>query len=169
VKAVLRTIDSISEWVGKTASWLSVPLILVITYEVVMRYVFVRPSLWPFEVSVMLGASMYILAFSYVHRHGAHVRADTIYLKLSPRGRAAIDVFGGLFVFFPLIFLLVDISWNWMWRAWVTGELMALTGWYPPAAPLRTVVMMGFAFFALQGIAVFVRDLHLLIKGKPYD
>jgi TRAP-type mannitol/chloroaromatic compound transport system permease small subunit len=46
---------------------------------------------------------------------------------------------------------------------------MPITGWYPPAGPLRTIVLLGLALFALQGFAQFIRDLYLLIRGKPYD
>ncbi len=56
-----------------------------------------------------------------------------------------------------------------MFVSWATDERMPITGWYPPAGPLRTVVFYGLALFALQGIAQFIRDLHLLIKNKQYE
>jgi len=146
-----------------------VALVGVVTYEVMMRYLFNAPSLWAYEVSVMLGASLYILAFAYTHLHRAHVRVDMIYSHLPPRGKALIDVLGDIFLFSPFIILLVINAWDWMWYAWETGERMPITGWYPPAGPLRTVVMLGLALFALQGMAQLVRDLYLLIRNKPYD
>jgi TRAP-type mannitol/chloroaromatic compound transport system permease small subunit len=169
MRAVVRTIDSISEWTGKTGRWFGVALVVVVTYEVVMRYIFTAPSLWAYEVSVILGATLYILAFSYTHKHRAHVRVDMIYAHLPNRGKATIDVLGYLLLFSPFIILLVINAWDWAFYAWATDEKMPITGWYPPAGPLRTIVLLGLALFALQGFAQFIRDLYLLIRGKPYD
>ena len=115
----------------------------------------------------MLGATIYALGWSYVHRHGDHVRVDVLYQRLPRRGKAAIDVAGALLLFVPLMFLLVTLSVDWTWRAWATNEKMYETGWYPPAAPLRTMVAFGICLFALQGIAQFIRDLYFLIRNKP--
>lgn len=169
MRSFLRVVDSISEWTGLTARWFAVGLVLIVSLEVILRFVFNRPTLWAYETSVMLGGSVYILAFAYVHRHHAHVRVDIFQARLSNRGRAIIDVLGDLLLFFPLIFLLVLVAWDWTIYAWTTGERMPITGWYPPAGPLRTIVFLGFSVFALQGVAQFIRDLHLLIRNKPYD
>jgi TRAP-type mannitol/chloroaromatic compound transport system permease small subunit len=169
MRKVVRTIDSISEWTGKTGRWLGVMLMLLVTYEVIMRYVFTKPSLWGYEMAVILAASLYVLAFSYAHLHRAHVRVDMIYSHLPNRGRAIIDVLGALFLFFPFIFLLTYSAGDWMVYAWSTSEKMPITGWYPPAGPLRTIVFYGIALFALQGISQFIRDVYLLVKNEPYE
>ncbi|HEY82436.1 MAG TPA: TRAP transporter small permease subunit [Dehalococcoidia bacterium] len=166
MRTIIGIIDAISEWTGRIGSWFGVALVGVVTYEVMMRYLFNAPSLWAYEVSVMLGASLYILAFAYTHLHQAHVRVDMIYAHLPPRGKAIIDVLGDIFLFSPFIILLVLNAWDWMWYAWETGERMPITGWYPPAGPLRTIVMLGLALFALQGMAQLVRDFYLLIRNK---
>jgi len=169
VRAAVRVIDAITEWVGKTARWFTVVLVLVMAYGVIKRFAFNAPELWPYEVAIMLGAAVWILGLSYVHRYDGHVRVDVIYAHLSPRLRGIIDVVGSLLSFFPIFILLVYASANWAWDAWATDERMAETGWDPPVAPLRTVVMLGFFFFALQGVAQLVRALHLLRRSKPYD
>jgi len=169
MRSFLRVVDSISEWIGLTGRWFAVGLVLIVSLEVILRFVFNRPTLWAYETSVMLGGSIYVLAFGYVHRHRAHVRVDIFHAHLSNRGRAIIDVLGDLLLFFPLVFLLVIVAWDWVMYAWTTGERMPITGWYPPAGPLRTIVFLGLGVFALQGVAQFIRDLYLLIRNKPYD
>jgi len=102
MRKALQIIDSISEWTGKTGQWLSVSLVLVVTYEVIMRYVFNKPSLWPFDMACMMGLTLYVLAFAYVLRHKAHVRVDVFYTHLPSRGKAIIDILGALILFFYL-------------------------------------------------------------------
>jgi len=169
MKTILRVIDSISEWSGTSVRWLALALVLVMTNEVIMRYVFNRPTVWGFETSVMLGAALYALGFSYAHRHHSHLRIDVFYTHLSPRKRAIMDVVGTLFLCFPLMIILVSASIDNAWVAWVGKERLKLTFWYPPSGPLRTVVALGFILLALQVIAQFIRDVHLLIRNRPYD
>jgi TRAP-type mannitol/chloroaromatic compound transport system permease small subunit len=169
MKKFIQTVDSISDWTAKTGRWFIIALVVLVTLEVVLRYAFTKPTLWGYELHVMLAASSYILAFAYTHRMRAHVRVDMIYAHLPPRGQALIDVLGTLLLFFPFIFMLSYAAWSWMFDAWATNEKMPITGWYPPAGPLRTVVLYGLALFALQAIAHFFRDIYLLARGKPYD
>ena len=167
MRTVVKTIDSISEWAGKTIRWLCVVLVVVMVYEVIMRYGFGAPTMWAYETCIMLGAAIYGIAWSYTHRHNAHIRVDVFYMRLSPKGKAIVDVAGDLLFLFPLAIILIGISSAWTWRAWLTNEVMAETYWYPPSAPLRTVVTLGFCLFALQGVANFTRNLSLLIRSKP--
>jgi TRAP-type mannitol/chloroaromatic compound transport system permease small subunit len=169
MRKFIHIIDATSERTAKIGRWFAVILMVLVTGEVTMRYVFNAPTLWGYEVHVMLAASLYILAFAYTHLHRAHVRVDMIYAHLPPRGRAAIDVLGTLLLFFPFIFLLTASAWDWQYYAWESAERMPITGWYPPAGPLRTVVFYGIALFALQVVAHFIRDVYLLFRGRPYD
>jgi len=170
MRKALRVIDSISDWTGKLARWFCAGLVLVLTYEVMMRYAFNAPNVWAYETSVMIAGSMYVLFWSYDHRHHAHVRIDVFYTRLSPRGKAVIDVVGTLLFFFPLIILFSYTSATFTWRAWSIGERLNLTHcWFPPVAPLRTAVAIGILLFLLQGVAQFIRDLYLLIRNKAYD
>lgn len=169
MRSSLRVIDSISEWTGKTAHWLATALVLLISFEVIMRYSFNAPTNWNYETSMMIGGVLYVFGWAYVHLHHAHVRVDVFYVRLPPRARAAIDVIGALLLFFPLIFLFVKTSFVWTLNSWQTGEISAESSWYPPLAPFRAAVTIGFALFALQGGAQFVRDLYFLIRNKTYD
>jgi len=169
MRIILKVIDAISDWSGRSVRWLAVFLIAVMTTEVIMRYVFNHPTMWAFEISIMLGATIYALAWSYVHRHRANVRVDVIYTHLSPRVKGIIDVVGTLFLFFPLIVILTGASIANAWEAWVNSERLEQTFWYPPSGPLRTIVALGFILLALQGGANFFRDLYFVIRNKPYD
>jgi len=169
MKAVLRTIDSLSQWSGKSARWLALALVLVMANETIMRYVFNKPTVWGFETAVMLGASLYVLGASYAHWRHSHIRIDVFYSRLSLRKRAVVDVLGTLFLCFPLMVVLISASISNAWAAWVGNETLKLTFWYPPAGPLRTVVAVGFVLLTLQVIAQFFRDVYLLIRNTPYD
>lgn len=170
MRALVRVIDSISDWTGKVSSWvLCTFLVLVVCYDVVARYVFNAPVIWGYDLTWMAGTAIVALGLAYTYRHGGHVRIDVFYSRLSSRGRAIIDTFGSLLAFFPFILMMLYRSADWVWYAWSTGEELQTTFWYPPAGPIRTILFLGLLLFALQGVAEFIRSSYLLLKRKRYD
>ena len=169
MRKVLRTIDAISDGVGKISRWLCPALVLLITLEVIRRFVFNSPSMWAFETSMMIGAAAYFFGWAFVHRHRAHVRVDVFYAHLPQRIQALIDVLGNLFLFFPFIIMFTLAAVDKAKYAWVVDERMEETAWFPPVAPLRTAMAIALILLVLQGTANFIRDFHLLIRNKSYD
>lgn len=169
MKKILKVIDSISDYSGRVFGWCSVALILVLTYEVISRYVFNAPTIWAHLVGMMLGGTIVFMGWSYTHLHEKHLRIDVLYTRCSPRRKAIIDVVLCLVFLLPLLGVLINTSISWMWQSWITGEIRTESWWYPPAAPFRTVVVVGLCLFTLQALARFFRDFYLLIRNKPYD
>ena len=149
--------------------WLVLALVLVMSFEVAMRYLFNAPTMWAYETSMMLGGSVYVFAWTYVHQMRAHIRVDVFYAHLSDRKRLAVDIVGTLFLFFPLLFFLSKSAIVFAVRAWVIKERMMDTAWFPPAAPFRTIVAAGYVLLLIQGKANFIRDVYSLIRNKAYD
>ena len=169
MKAVLHVIDLISDWTAKAVSWLAVALVLVLVFDVVERYVFGGATIWAYETGTMLGATIYVMGWAFVHRMREHIRVDVIYVHLSPRAQLIIDVTGTLLFFLPLLYVLIDTSIYYMLRAWRINEKLAETFWYPPAGPFRTVVVVGLFLLAFQTIANLIRDFYQLVRNKAYD
>jgi len=169
MRAALRVIDDISEWTAKIISWFAVALVLVLVYDVLMRYVFGGATVWAYETAVMLGATLYVMGWCFVHRLREHIRVDVFYIHLPPRGQIIIDIIGTLLFLFPLLYVLIDTSIFYMMRAWRIGEVLSETFWYPPAGPFRTIVMVGLILFALEAVAQFIRDVYFLFRNKAYD
>lgn len=168
MKSIFRVIDAISDYTGNIVQWLSVALVAIVAYETIMRHVFSISTLWQYETVTMMGAALYGLSFAYVMRHRLNVRVDVIYSHLPRRVQAGVDSIGMLVAFFPVMALVAIIAVQTAHWAFVTDERMAITGWYPPAAPLRTVLAVGFILLLLQGVVVFVREFYYLIRNKAY-
>jgi TRAP-type mannitol/chloroaromatic compound transport system permease small subunit len=89
-------IERLSELVGKGGSWLCAVMILAIGYEVIMRYIFRAPTLWSFDVSYMLGGSMYVLGLAWVLREDGNVRVDALSARFSPKLQLYINILENL-------------------------------------------------------------------------
>ena len=169
MRTTLRVIDSISEWTGRLISPFCVALVVVLCYEVTVRYAFNAPTMWANELSMLMGGTIVAMGLAYTHRYDRHVRIDVLYGHLSPRGKALTDIILALIFFFPFLIVLTITAVEWMQFAWKMKEVSIFSHWYPPAGPSRTMVVVGFSLFTLQGAARFIRDLYLLIRNKPYD
>lgn len=169
MRTIIRGIEFITEWTGRSVSWVCVVLVLVLCYEVLMRYVFNSPTSFVHELSTMLGGTIAALGWAYTHRYHGHVRVDVIYTHLSPRGKAFVDVLLTLLLFFPLLAILIKNSAESTLFAIKMGEVLRASFWYPPAWPIKMVMLLGLSLFAFQGMAHFIRDIYRLVKDKPYD
>lgn len=144
-------------------------LVVALCYEVISRYVFDRPTMWAHETSMMLGVFIVCIGWSFVHLKHGHVRVDVFYARMSPRGQAIIDIACFIVFFLPLLLVLLYASGKMAWEAYVFKEVLMTSFWYPPALPIRLVVVFGLAAFLLQGIADFTRDVYRLAKGAEID
>ncbi len=165
----IKTVEKISQKCGEFAKWFAWVLVLVGSYDTIMRHFFNKPPIWAYDTLCMAGGLLYIFGWPYDLLHNAHTRVDVFYRMLSDRKKAFIDAFLSLFLFFPLMIGLAITSTSWAIRAWRIGETMISTFWYPPAAPYRTAFAIGTYLLLLQGIAKFIKDVYFVIRGEKID
>jgi len=68
-----QRIDQIAIYSGQVISWMIVPMVLSLTYEVVARYGFNAPTLWAYDMTFMLyGSFFYARCGVYLAAEGAH-------------------------------------------------------------------------------------------------
>ena len=168
IKTLVHKVDWISEKSGLVLRWLPVILILITVHEVARRYVFSAPTVWGYELSLMVGASL-MLTWPYLLLHDIHPRVDALYRLLSVRGKAIVNSTCSLLIAFPLFIYVLIGSRRAMVRAFALGETMAESYWSPPAGPFRAMVFIAICFTLLELIPVFIRNLHQAVKGESYD
>ncbi len=166
MKKIVKAIDRLNDRVGLGVRWLSLVFIGVICTEVFMRYVLNHPTTTLPITAQMTGASFYALSWGYVHLNRRHIRVDVVYVHLPTAVKLTIDVFCALVFLLPLILMLCYTGWNWAWFAWETKEKCLASWWYPIMGPVRTSVLIGFGFFALQGISTLYRDIYSLVRHE---
>ena len=76
MNTVIRVIDKTNEWVGKAVSFLLIPLVLITAYEVVMRYIVERPTIWSWDLNIQIFAAIIMLGGGYTGRVNLRWQAD---------------------------------------------------------------------------------------------
>ena len=166
IKKALHLVDRISYWSGQLVSVAAIIMVLIIAYDVIMRYAFRAPTIWQYDLSYMLGGSIVMLGTGYVHSQRRHVRVDIIYNLFSERVKLTIEVVCTLLLFFPLITGLIIAAAEHTIHAWQVNEFSEVGFWRPRMWPFRSVIPIGLTILWVQGLANFIRDFYKLVKGK---
>ena len=156
-----RTINTINQKIGLLTSYLALPLIIVVVWEVVMRYVFNAPTSWGFETTTFIYGVHFVLGFSYTHLHDGHVSIDVFEAKLPRKPRLILRLLTNLIIFMPAVGLITVWSVIYAADSWQNWE-RASTSWAPPLYPFKTLMAVGFILLLLQGVAKMIGDFRAL-------
>lgn len=165
--ALIRAIDRLAVWSGWLVSWLAIPLVGALTYEVIARYVFHAPTLWAYDVTYMLYGTHFMLGAAYALYRGAHIRTDIFYHKWSPRTRGTVDSILYLFLFFPGMALFFWMGLQEALQSWDIREVSDASPWRPPIYPFKAVIPMAAALLIIQGVSEFLKSAGAALYGRP--
>lgn len=161
-----RIVDTLTAWVASVIKWIVLLLAFVCSYEVVMRYVFGKPTIWAYDISYMLGGTFFVLGMGYTLLTKTHVRVDVVYVHWSRKTQALLDVFLSLLLFFPAFSILLYKLVPWVIRSWERKEKASGSFWLPPIYPLKTIILIAVVLLLLQGISELCKDLKVLTAKK---
>jgi TRAP-type mannitol/chloroaromatic compound transport system permease small subunit len=159
--ALSRAIDALTERIGRLVIWLVLVATLVSAGNALARYALGQSSNAWLEIQWYLFGAVFLLAAGYTLKHNGHVRIDIFYGRLGARGRAVIDLIGGLFFLLPMAGLLAWLAWPMFMDAWTTHEMSpdagGLARW-----PVKLLLPVGFGLLALQGVAEIIKRIGVL-------
>lgn len=171
--ALLKLSDRVAgacRMAGRVGSWLILPLILVIAFDVLTRKLpFVQAfvqSTWlndylsPTRLQEFewhLHAVIFLLAYGLAYLDGAHVRVDVWRDHRGPRTRGWIEVIGILLLALPFCAVLVYHSWHFVVTAYVQNEgSVSITG-VPHRWIVKSFVFVGLVLLASSILATLMR------------
>jgi TRAP-type mannitol/chloroaromatic compound transport system permease small subunit len=162
---IVRIIDKFTDTTGTWVAWLNVPLVGIVSYEVIMRYAFNQPTIWSFDLTYMLYGTIFMLGSAYALHKGAHIRTDFFFEKWSIRTKGVIDSVAYLVFFFPSIFVFLLVSGGEGWYAYTINEESEQTPWRPLLWPYKLVVPLTCLLLLIQGISEVIKSLYAARTG----
>jgi TRAP-type mannitol/chloroaromatic compound transport system permease small subunit len=169
LKAILLNlsskIDQFTEWSGKCISWLIIILVLLVGYDVFMRYKYSGGSIGLQELEWHLFSIIFLIGTAYTLKHDEHVRLDILYRSkfLSDRYRAWIDAFGALFILLPFCVVIIVSAWPFLSQAYIHNEASPDPGGLPARWLIKAMIPTGFGLLLLQGIAESIKKISLAL------
>lgn len=166
MSTTIVAIDIFSLWVGRLVAWLCLPLMLLMVYEVLARYLFTAPTVWAYDMSRMLCGAMFVLGAAYALSKGIHIRSDFLYRRWSVRTQGRIDTALYVVCFFPAMIIFLWVSSQWGWASLERGERGTDTAWMPLLGPVKSTLPVGISFLIIQGVSELLKSVHAARKGR---
>lgn len=147
-RSLFLIINRISEASGLFCAGSVLVSALVLTYEVLMRYVFKSPTIWEIEFSVYLLILATFGGAAYGLKHGAHIHIDLLTHLLSKRAQIFLSLITSL-LSLAFCVILAGMGWEMWWEAtskgWRSDSL-----WGPPLGVSYFFLPFGITLLCLQ-------------------
>ncbi|MXW47501.1 MAG: TRAP transporter small permease subunit [Gammaproteobacteria bacterium] len=163
---LIRWIDTTSLWIGRIVCFLTLPLFSIMVYEVFMRYVFVAPTMWAYDLSRMMSGALFMLGAGYALSKGVHIRADFIYRNFPVKVQGTVDAALYILFYFPGMLVFLWTAMDFAGVSWVRLEKGMDTAWMPYVAPIKSALPVGVAFLLLQGVSELLKSIYAATRGR---
>ncbi len=152
---MIKTIDAISEFFGKLSAWLFFFVGIIVTYEVVMRFVFNMPTIWVDEVSSITQIWATYIGIAFALKHKDMIVIDIAFKDHNSISRKVVETFGLIVI---LLFSAVAVKYG--FDIWLdstlkhhrTDTLLGLPKWFTQAS-----IWVGFLILLMQTIVEVVK------------
>jgi TRAP-type mannitol/chloroaromatic compound transport system permease small subunit len=162
-----RLIDRLSEWIGRSVSWLVLIVVLISAGNASYRKAFSNSSNSLLEIQWYLFSAIFLLAAGYTLLRQEHVRIDVILGRFSRRNQVKVEIFGIVAFLMPLVFAVVHEVMPLVIRAYESGEMSENAGglirW-----PVYALVPLGFTLLGIQGVSELIKRVAFLV-GRAED
>ncbi|MGI9433891.1 MAG: TRAP transporter small permease subunit, partial [Geminicoccaceae bacterium] len=155
--------------VGRSASWLFVPLILITVFDVVARKL-VWIQIWLvgtfgriFESTLLqelewhFHTALFALVLGYGYIWNSHVRVDLVRESLAFRKKAWLELLGLTFFLIPFCSIVVWFAFSYAYSSYAIGEISASQVGLSHRWIIKSILVVGLIVAALSGVAVWLQ------------
>lgn len=167
------SLERIPQFFGRLGSWLILPLIAIIMFDVLTRKLFggaiqqgiqQSPTLYDYlsptklqEWEWHLHGALFMLAIGFSYTMNAHVRVDVLREKVSNRKQAWIEMFGLIVFLFPYTIVIGILCWNFISRAYFSHEASAAMTGLSERWVIKSFLLVCLILVLIAGIVTFLR------------
>ncbi len=176
IRSISDLAGGIAIFVGKLASWIVMPLILMIMFDVITRkieYIKVRNAeiteTYGFSVSFILQdmqwhlhGALLLMTFGFGYMLNSHVRVDIFRESFARRGQVWIETFGLTILAIPFMLVMIGFSWDFVYASWQQGEGSESMVGLGQRWIIKSFLVWGFAVALLAAAATLMRCMNFL-------
>ena len=162
---ILLKFSKVVDWVNAKLAILANGAVLLACLisggNAMIRYAFDMSSNAWLEAQWYLFAVVVMFGASYTLQRNEHVRVDVIYMNLSEKKQAWVEIIGGCVFLLPACAVIGWYSWPFFYESWRVQETSSNAGglirW-----PVKLIVPVGFALLFLQGLSEIIKRIAAL-------
>lgn len=172
--ALARPLVWLGLFVGRVTSWLVLLVMLAVLTTVTLNALGINEiARWQEDVLLFgnaltinsvtelqwhLFGVLTLLGGTYALHHDTHVRVDLVYQKLTPRGRAIVDILGHLLMLIPFCLLIAWLSQHFVAMSYVSGERSNYGG-LTDRYLIKAMLPIGLVFLAIGALGQVLNNL----------
>ena len=167
---IADVIDRSNDFMGRCMATLTLAMVLVTVVIVVLRYGFSIGFIWMQESVRFMHGFVFLLCAAYTLLHNGHVRVDVFYLKMTPKKKSMVDIFGTVFFLIPVCSVIMIYSWDYILNSWREMEGSLEERGLHAVFLLKTCIWIFAISMILQGLSLIIRSLKVIREssnGEP--
>jgi TRAP-type mannitol/chloroaromatic compound transport system permease small subunit len=149
-------LDVFIDRIGRVTGWCSLAIVLVMAYNVLLRYFFRTGSVAMQELEWHLMAPICMLGLSYAILKDGHVQVDILYGRFPQRLQRIIQFISTVLVV-VVIAILLKLSIPYVMQSYNIGEKSPDPGGLTHRWIVKAMLPAGFALLLVQSIAAMLR------------
>jgi len=162
--SVSQFLEKIVTFFGKMGSWLAIPLIFIIIFDIVTRRFFILGSTKLQEMEWHLHAALFLLVLGYAYLKDSHVRIEIVREKYSMLIKSIFETLGILIFLIPYTTLVIFYGIDFVIRSFNQNEVSsALTGlshrWI-----IKSFIPLGMFLLLLAGLSILIKKVLYIIN-----
>tara|TARA_B100001029_G_C14801345_1_gene307309 strand:+ start:23 stop:610 length:588 start_codon:yes stop_codon:yes gene_type:complete len=170
---ISKFLENIVTFFGRLGSFLAIPLISIIIFDIITRRFFVLGSTKLQEMEWHLHTSLFLLVLGYAYLKDAHVRIEIVREKYSVKVKAILETLGIVIFLIPYTLLVIYFGVDFVQRSFSMNEVSsALTGlshrWI-----IKSFIPVGMLLLFFAGVSLLLKNLiyifALFTDNKEYE
>ena len=146
-------------YIGKLGSWLALPLIFIITFDIITRRFFILGSTKLQEMEWHLHTALFLLVLGYAYIKNSHVRIEIVREKYSAVLKSIFEILGILLFLIPYTIMVIFYGIDFVNRSYELKEVSsALTGlshrWI-----IKSFIPLGMFLLLIAGFSILIRNI----------
>ena len=164
--SIADRLDRLIDAIGRITGWSAFALVLVMSFNVLLRYMVRTGSVGMQELEWHLMAPICMLGLSYAILHDGHVKVDILYGNFSPGLQRLVDLISTLLVI-GVVGILLWLSLPYVQQSYAIGEKSPDPGGLTHRWIVKAMLPSGFALLLIQSVAAALRAF--VVYFAPLD
>ena len=161
---VSQFLEKIVTFFGKMGSWLAIPLIFIIIFDIITRRFFILGSTKLQEMEWHLHTALFLLVLGYAYLKDSHVRIEIVREKYSMLIKSIFETLGILVFLIPYTILVIFYGIDFVIRSFNLNEVSsALTGlshrWI-----IKFFIPFGMLLLFLAGFSLLIKKILFILN-----
>jgi len=161
-----KVINRLVDGMGNFLAVVLLLMVLNVTFDVMMRYLFHASSVGMQEMEWHLFSIIILYGVGVALQHEAHVRVDFLYDRMRLKTKSLINITGTILFLMPLSLLILFGSFAFVSDAYVINEISEDPGGLPYRWIIKSMIPLAFGFLLLSATGYILKNIQQLRSAQ---